>query len=193
MARPVQIDRQRALKAARGVFWRRGYNATSMSHLLDAMGMGAGSFYAAFDNKSRLFARVLDDYTDWSMDRFDAIREDVTGLSAVRSFLIETLIDVSDAERRKGCLLVNSVLELDSVEPELYRRAASGLGRVNERLLQCVEEARAEDSLRPDLTDEQIVRLLMTLIQGLRVESRLGMTRDAAEQRLDSMLKLVSQ
>ena len=79
MARPVQIDRQRALKAARGVFWRRGYNATSMSHLLDAMGMGAGSFYAAFDNKSRLFARVLDDYTDWSMDRSSPAHAAVPG------------------------------------------------------------------------------------------------------------------
>ena len=45
MARPVQIDRSKALRAARDIFWRQGFTTTSMSQLLKAMDIGSGSFY----------------------------------------------------------------------------------------------------------------------------------------------------
>ena len=51
MARPVQIDRSKALRAARDIFWRQGFTTTSMSQLLKAMDIGSGSFYAAYGSK----------------------------------------------------------------------------------------------------------------------------------------------
>lgn len=154
--------------------------------------MGAGSFYAAFDNKAQLFERVVDAYTSWSLEQFDGIREHSTGLQAISAFLERTLVDVSSAERHKGCLLVNSILELDGVEPALHQQVVTALGHLRPRLAACVNEARADGSLRPEFSAGEAVGLLMTLFQGLRVESRLGMTRQAAEQRIHAVLKILS-
>jgi TetR/AcrR family transcriptional repressor of nem operon len=192
MARPVQIDRAQALKAARDVFWRQGYTATSMSQLLETMGIGSGSFYAAFDNKAKLFERVVDDYTQWSMNQFVKVRHDHRGLEAIRAFLNKTLIDISDSARHKGCLLVNSVLELDDVEPRLYEHVHDALGCLEEMIQQCIDEAITMKALRPDIDEHDAVGLLMSLIQGLRVESRLGLGKEEAQSRVNALLRLVS-
>jgi TetR/AcrR family transcriptional repressor of nem operon len=174
------------------VFWQQGYTATSMSQLLDVTGMGSGSFYAAFDNKASLFQRIVDDYTCRSMGEFARIRESHRGLAALRVFLDKTLIDVSDTDRRKGCLLVNSALELDEVEPQLYQHVADGLRRLELTIRGCVEETAAAGRLRKGLSIGDAVGLLMGLVQGLRVESRLGLSRREARRRVDVMLNLIA-
>jgi TetR/AcrR family transcriptional repressor of nem operon len=192
MARPVTIDRAKALKAARGIFWRQGYTATSMSQLLETMGIGSGSFYTAFDNKASLFERVVDDYTQWSMTQFDKVRQDHRGLDAIRAFLHKTLIDISDSARRKGCLLVNSVLELEDVEPYLYSHVYDALGQLEETIRQCIDEAVDTKALRPGIDKHDAVGLIVSQIHGLRVDSRLGLSHAEAQRRLNALLNLLS-
>ncbi len=193
MARPVQIDRKRALKAARELFWRQGYTATSMNQLLEATGMGAGSFYAAFGNKSRLFELAADHYADWSEAQFSGTRRDHAGLDALRMFLEKTLVDVSDVARRKGCLLVNSALELEGVEPQLHDVVSAHLAAFAASIRSCLEDAAEREELRAGISVTDAAALMMTLIHGLRVESRLGLNRADAGNRVNTMIHLVAR
>lgn len=192
MARPVQIEREKALKAARLLFWSQGYTATSMAQLLHAMSIGSGSFYTAFESKAELFKRVVDDYRDWSINQFTQVRTNHKGLDAVRLFLDRTLVDISNAGRRKGCLLVNSVLELDDVDQELYQHARNALKNLDLAFRDCVDEASAVGKLNRHLTEVDAVRLLSTQVQGLRVESRLGLSKAEARQRVAVLIDLIS-
>ncbi|MFE5508570.1 TetR/AcrR family transcriptional regulator [Amycolatopsis japonica] len=63
MARPRQFDETTAIEAAAAVFRQRGYNATSVDHLVEATGVHRGSLYGAFGSKHGLFARVLEHVT----------------------------------------------------------------------------------------------------------------------------------
>ena len=192
MARPVQVDRGKALRQAKDVFWRRGYGATSMSQLLEATGMGSGSFYAAFDSKASLFELVLDDYSARSDRQFETLRQRHHGLEVLRAFLEKTLINVSDDDRSKGCLLVNSALELEGVEPHLYRRVSNGLDQLESEIRRCLAEADAQGQLHKGVEIEEAAGLLMSLIQGLRVGSRLGLSRNEARHRVNAMLAMLS-
>ena len=62
------------------LFWRQGYGATSLQHLLKATGMGKGSFYAAFGSKAALFETVIDDYQARSSASFEKIFQDEAGV-----------------------------------------------------------------------------------------------------------------
>ena len=62
MARPREFDIDEALDAAMGVFWERGYEATSMVNLMDATGLHKGSIYKAFEDKHDLFLQALRRY-----------------------------------------------------------------------------------------------------------------------------------
>lgn len=64
MARPKTFDHDQVLDRAVELFWRKGYEATSIQDLVEAMGIQRGSLYAAFGSKQDLFLAVLDRYGD---------------------------------------------------------------------------------------------------------------------------------
>ena len=66
--RPRSFDREAALTEATRLFWRKGYAATSVSDLTDAMGIGSPSLYAAFGSKEELYAEALHHFGE----RFEA-------------------------------------------------------------------------------------------------------------------------
>jgi TetR/AcrR family transcriptional repressor of nem operon len=134
MARPVQIDRSKALRAARDIFWRQGFTTTSMSQLLKAMDIGSGSFYAAFGSKPELFAQVIEKYQNWSAAQWERIRTSRKGLDAISEFLNSTVVDVYDKNSRKGCLLVNSILEMEGVDTALHQQLVGKLNGLEQRL-----------------------------------------------------------
>ncbi|MDP6810326.1 MAG: TetR/AcrR family transcriptional regulator [Kiritimatiellia bacterium] len=192
MARPVQIDRSKALRAARDIFWRQGFTATSMSQLLKAMDIGSGSFYAAFGSKPELFAQVIDKYQTWSAAQWERIRTSRQGLDAISEFLNTTVVDVSDKNRRKGCLLVNSILEMEGVDTELHKQLVGKFNGLEHRLSVCLQEAKDSGTLREDLSVAEGVGYLMTNIYGLRVASRAGLSRAEARQRVQLLVRMIS-
>src|SRR5436309_14908630 len=60
--RPREFDREAALEQAIDVFWRHGYEATSISDLTSAMGINPPSLYAAFGDKETLFMEAVERY-----------------------------------------------------------------------------------------------------------------------------------
>ncbi len=192
MARPVQIDRDKALREARDIFWRQGFTVTSMSQLLKAMDIGSGSFYAAFGSKPELFAQVIDKYDAWSAAQWERIRTTKTGLDVIREFLNATIVDVSDRNRLKGCLLVNSILEMEGVDTELHQQLVNRFKGLEHRLSICLQEAQDSGTLREDVSIAEGVGYLMTNIYGLRVASRAGLSRAEARQRVRLLIRMIS-
>jgi AcrR family transcriptional regulator len=64
LGRPREFDRDVALKAAMVVFWRKGFLATSMNDLCDAMGIRSPSLYAAFGGKEALYLEAVEHYAN---------------------------------------------------------------------------------------------------------------------------------
>jgi len=62
MARPRSFDPNEALDLARDVFWRKGFQGTSLDDITAATGLAKPSLYAAFGDKNALFLKVLDRY-----------------------------------------------------------------------------------------------------------------------------------
>ena len=191
MGRPIQIDRAAAVRKAADVFWRRGYVATSLNDLELATGMGKGSFYAAFGSKQALFESIVESYHQRSVAVIREVGESKQGLAALEEFLRLTMIDVPDAKRRRGCLLVNSVVELDGVHSQLYRRVRGYLLKLEGACLAWLEEARAAGELRADLAPSALAPLVASLLHGLRVDSRLGQRREALRAKVETFVALV--
>lgn len=192
MSRPVEIDRDIAFRRAYRLFWQQGYQATSLQQLLDVMEIGRSSFYAAFTSKEQLFRDVVSRYREQADESFERLRKDRRGLDVIRGFIDETLIDISDRKRRMGCLAVNSVLELAGVNPELQQVADGMLEELRSLLKVQLEEAKATGEISASADPEALSRLMLVLLQGLRVASRRGLTRDEARAAADAMLELIA-
>ncbi|MCA9021439.1 MAG: helix-turn-helix transcriptional regulator, partial [Planctomycetaceae bacterium] len=64
VGRPREFDTNQALDDALDVFWRNGYEGTSILELTEAMGINRPSLYAAFGNKEALFRKAIDRYME---------------------------------------------------------------------------------------------------------------------------------
>lgn len=113
-------DEGQALDAAMAAFWRRGYAATSVADLCAATGLKPGSLYAAFTDKETLFRRAFNRYAE----HFRAtLPTGLTGRAAIEAWLATQAQLAADDPDRRGCLIVNTVVERD-VHPEATRTLA---------------------------------------------------------------------
>ena len=119
MGRPREFDEPAALDAAMDCFWRQGYEATSVRDLAAQMGISGTSLYNAFGDKRSLFRDVLNRYAERSTrERIARLEAALPPKEAIRAFLGEIVERALDADRR-GCLLVNTTLEIARHDPEV--------------------------------------------------------------------------
>src|SRR5438552_872534 len=88
--RPRAFDADKALDRALQVFWRKGYEGTSLSDLTRAMGINRPSLYAAFGDKEALFRKVLDRYVEGPSAYVREALEEPTARAVVERLLLGT-------------------------------------------------------------------------------------------------------
>src|ERR1700740_2721104 len=107
--RPRSFDREAALERAIDVFWRHGYEATSVSDLTAAMGINPPSLYAAFGDKEKLFLEAVERYQQQRRQSLTKIFDAApTAKEAVRRVLQEAARELAGSSHPRGCLLVMS-------------------------------------------------------------------------------------
>jgi TetR/AcrR family transcriptional regulator, transcriptional repressor for nem operon len=124
MARPREFDEATAREAAMNCFWAQGYELTSVRDLAQQMGITGASLYNAFGDKRLLYRQALHHYLEQTVRDRVARLERLAPFAAIRTFFDE--IDersVTDKQRR-GCMLVNSALELAPYDPEFQKIVA---------------------------------------------------------------------
>jgi TetR/AcrR family transcriptional repressor of nem operon len=182
MARLKEFDETRALDAAVDCFWQRGYGATSVRDLADAMGIGGPSLYNAFGDKRALFSRSLERYANRSMrERIARLEARHQPKQAIRAFIAE-IIDRSlkDPDRR-GCLLINSALDVAPHDAEIGAVLAGYLDEIRGFFRRNLEAARQAGQLTRTLDPEQVAGHLLGVIAGIRVLARTGAKRRVLE------------
>lgn len=192
MARPREYDESRVLSAAADVFWKKGYEGTSTRDLASSMGLTASSIYAAFGDKRELFYRALNHYLS---DTLRAKIEQLDGLdspsAAIREFFVDIVErSVRDAERR-GCMLVNSALEVTSDDAKLRDAIASEVAAIASFFERQLAKARRAEEIDADISPKRSSRHLLATLLGLRVLARIHADRavmtDAVRQALASV------
>ncbi len=192
MARPASFDREQVLERATETFWENGYFATSISQLVEATQLQPGSLYAAFDSKQGLFLAALDHYARQSLKRLRGVlAEAADPLEGIRLFFALLASDRGSAKRIRGCLLVNTVLEVGRHNPEVQARVKAHLAEIEGAFRGALEEAQAQGQLAPDKSPDALASFLMTTIWGLRVLSGTGADARSARQVVDQALSVL--
>lgn len=189
MARPAEFDRNDVLDKAMNVFWRTGYNATSISDLVAATNLKPGSLYGAFKSKHSLYVEVLDTYAARSLSRIvDSLESDENAVECIENFFTRYCNDLQQDEIGRGCLLVNAMLELATEDDFIRYRVADYLDRIEllfvDKLKQAVESGQLDASLDP----EDTATYLMSNIWGLRVLSSKRPSADKFQAVIKRML-----
>jgi AcrR family transcriptional regulator len=175
--RPRQFDVHKALDAALLLFWRHGYEGTSLSALTKAMRINAPSLYAAFGNKETLFKKALARYLQGPASYLPKALEQPSARRAIEKLFQGAIDMVMNPHHPDGCLLVQGALasgpSAASIRKELSLRRAAAETAVFRRL----ERARAEGELPARVDVSQLARYFLTVLWGLSVQAAGGATR----------------
>lgn len=182
MGRPRSFDTEKALDRAMQVFWKKGYEGTSLSDLTRAMGINRPSLYAAFGDKESLFRKVLDRYEQGPASYLGEALKRKTAREVVEDLLRKTADQLTCPRQPHGCLLIQGALACGA-EGERARKELVARRTANEKELQArLEQAKAEGDLPPDTDPAALAHFVVTVIRGMGVEAAGGATRAELEQ-----------
>jgi TetR/AcrR family transcriptional repressor of nem operon len=173
VARPREFSESEALDAAVSRFWEHGYEASSVRELADAMGINGASLYNTFGDKRALYRRALDRYVEQSLgERVARLEGDLPPRQAIEAYFGEIVGRSLEDGRRRGCMLVNSALELAPHDAEFREIVGGVLKRVEAFFRRSVEAGQRDGSIRSSQPAEDLARLLLSAQLGIRVLAR---------------------
>jgi TetR/AcrR family transcriptional repressor of nem operon len=172
VVRPREFDENLVLEALVQCFWNKGYEATSIKDLVDSTGITAASLYNAFGDKRNIFRVALAHYSDHSVAERIQRCGKLPPREAIEAFFRD-IVDRSLADpHHKGCLLVNSALEVAPHDPQFMEAITVVLRRIEEFFLACVKAGQASGSITRSQPARKLAQHLLAVLMGVRVLAR---------------------
>jgi TetR/AcrR family transcriptional repressor of nem operon len=167
-----QFDPEDALAKAMEVFWARGYEAASLSELLDRMGIGRKSLYDTFGNKRSLFLKALEHYAQTTIksmrNRLSAPGSALTNLKR----LLRDLQKEHGTPGSRGCMLGTNIADFDTDDREMSSVLRSYLREVEDSFYRAVLRAQESGELRKTIDPRALARMLLCVTQGMALIGR---------------------
>ncbi|QSF43693.1 TetR/AcrR family transcriptional regulator [Paenibacillus tianjinensis] len=190
MARSKEFDVDNVLGKAMTIFWQQGYEKTSMQDLVSGMGIHKRSMYDTFGDKHTLYMKVIDRYAEIFSSKMENRVEGLSSAKEAIRLLFEMAILREEIEP-KGCLLVNTAVELSNLDPDAAAKVNEAFlytERLFERLLwQGQESGELQRSYEP----ADMAAYLHNVLVGLRVMVKTTQDRGKLQNIIDTALKVL--
>jgi TetR/AcrR family transcriptional repressor of nem operon len=194
MTRLKDFDEERALDSAVDCFWKHGYEGTTVRDLADAMKIGGTSLYNAYGDKRALFERSLERYANRSMrERIARMEAKHRPKEAIRAFLAEIVERSLKDPDRRGCLLINSALDVAPHDAEIGKVVAGYLDELRAFFQRNIEAAQRAGQAPEPLDAAETAGHLLGVLAGIRVLARTGAKRRALESVARPALALLDE
>ncbi len=178
--RPREFDTDEVVERAMNTFWTNGYHGTSLPNLLAATGLSRGSLYSAFGDKRGLFQLSLDRYVEDALARFDdELNSQEGAVSGLRACVAGYIDRTTGEAGRRGCLVVATAMELASQDPDVEKKLGRFFRSAEARLTRAFEQVRAEGALADGVEPASAAKLLLGMVEGIRVIAKTGIDRSA--------------
>jgi TetR/AcrR family transcriptional repressor of nem operon len=192
VGRPREFDEGQVLDAVMSVFWRQGYEATSMADLLAATGLHKGSLYQAFGDKHSLFITALRRYIENLRSEIgNALLSADTAFDGIRNAMRKAVEMSVDEDCNPGCLVLNTLVEKGSHDPEIMQVLKDARTTRVRMITRGVEACQQEGSLRSDWPAGRITAMVETVVAGLAVTLKGPIGPEQAYALVDDLLAVL--
>ncbi len=188
MPKNVLFDRNEVLRNVTDLFWRKGYNGTSMQDLVDTTGLNRSSIYNTFGDKFQLFEESLKHYQSSQNDR---LRETFSEAKSPKEAIVALFYGISDdikAGDQKGCMLTSCTSELSAEEPLIKDFLVENKERVVASFAALIEGAQQLGEISAHKDPKTLALYLFSSLQGLRVTSMLEPDLEGVTEEILSIL-----
>jgi len=164
------------------LFWRHGYEGTSIARLAEAIGINVPSLYGAFGNKEALYRAAVERYSTIHGCFFQEALEKETAREVARYLLEQELRLVTQSNAPDGCLMIQGALVTGPGSEQLCTLMAGMRAMAEDWMAQRFERARQEGDLPHEADPKALACYLMTLNAGLAVQAKSGVPQKLLAQ-----------
>ncbi|TDQ08674.1 TetR/AcrR family transcriptional regulator [Pedobacter metabolipauper] len=160
MPRNKEFDYDEKLKTARDIFWKKGYNATSMNDLVDGMQINRSSLYLTYGNKHDLFLKSLANYIQKKDKQYSqAAKKSRKPIEAIKNIIYSVF---ESALQDSNCLFTNSVFELALTDKEVSKLLTNQTLKAVELFEKLLNEAKENETLKSDKDSRALAHFLVS-------------------------------
>ena len=186
VGRPREFDEEAALEAAMDAFWAKGYEATSMTELCNCTGLHKGSLYQAFGDKHQLFMDALKHYADSEFREVAAVAfQSDSPLENIRAAMNKIC---EDAGQEKGCLVINSMVELAPHDPDVKAAVRSFAEQRLRVMADMIGKAQELGEISVKQEPAKLARQLMMTLAGGAVMAKGLIEADDIRETLSDLI-----
>jgi TetR/AcrR family transcriptional repressor of nem operon len=182
LGRPIQFNPEQVLESAMSLFWRKGYEATSLQDLLQATGLSKSSLYQAFGNKHGLFERSMERYHS---NMLNELQEMLAQADSGKAFLVQFLHGIANETRgkdaRRGCLVMNTASEFAQTDPEVARVVKQATKAFGDLFEAAIVRAQEEGDISPEKDARILAKYVVASISGIKTMIKAGATAGEIE------------
>ena len=192
--RPREFDRMNALKKARDLFWRQGFESTSMSELVTMLGLASARIYAAFGSKEDLFREAILDYEAHEGSfATHTLEEEHSIFPAMERILQQAITLYTQPDGPKGCMVVASATNCSAANSSIAEWLTQHRKARTASLIDRFRRAQQEGELGADCDPEALGDFFATFLHGLSVQARDGISTRRLQDAAQSALQLLKQ
>ncbi len=171
------------------VFWRYGYETSSIADLTSAMKITAPSLYTAFGDKRQLFLEAMALYVGDPAEQAHAIESAESAYQAVSALLDAVAITYTCVETPPGCLLASATASGSSAAADVQYAVANVRRDLAAQLAKRIERDVTDRRLPPDTDAMTLALLIVAVTQGMSVLARDGGSREQLQAIARAALK----
>ncbi|WP_262518414.1 TetR/AcrR family transcriptional regulator [Agrobacterium tumefaciens] len=171
------------------LFWNKGYEATSLTDILQATGLSKSSLYGSFGDKREFFLAAYDAYREDRADQMDALLNSGSARQAIESFFRQIIEDAAKVEFSNGCMSTNQAVELAPHDAVVRHRVETDFKLIEDALTRTIERGQREGSVTRNIDARKMAHLLVVAFPGFQVMVRAGGGRTRLRDALDLLMK----
>ena len=166
------FNEDRAIENAMLLFWKKGYNDTSMADLLRTTGLTKGSFYNAFKSKRDLFVETLKKYDKESRSALQDLTMMDSPIKAILAFFDNLVASTTSDKDQKGCFVVNSLLCITTFDDEVQKIVRGSAQSIETFFKQMIEIGQVRGEISKDISPAHTAKSLFGIMVSIRVLGR---------------------
>lgn len=192
LARSKEFEEKEVLDKAMRLFWEQGYEKTSMTELVEHMGIHRRSLYDTFGDKHSLFLKAMDRFDDKiSAALAGGVKQSKTASEALQ-FIFSFMID-GDEDSPAGCLMVNSAVELAAHDVEVDNKSTKAFTTAEQLLKEIILWGQREGEFTSTYNAEELAEYLHNVWIGLRVMAKTSASKEKLHRITHTSMKILEK
>lgn len=154
------------------LFWKKGYDATSISDLIETMGISRSTLYDSFGNKEELFKLVLEHYKNNGYRKRNLLFSGKDTKASLKSFFYQHIEECYSDDIPKSCIITNSSLLIGNIDPSIEEILLNDFNELEKVFKQVIEEGKKKGEISQEANSELVAYSLLSLNHSINLMSR---------------------